>query len=119
MNTVCAFWWWGNMESALFICRHRKLYEHVAVPAATKALCIISHCFSQALLCKMMPKSSEKWSYSQVFSGKIERHVGNSKTIVVSGKLAVPLPKNLHPQGFNKPWNNHALSSGNRLHTKK
>ncbi|XP_009288544.1 PREDICTED: replication factor C subunit 3 [Aptenodytes forsteri] len=71
------------MESALFIFRHRKLCEHVTVPAATKALCIVSHCFSQALLCKMMPKSSEKWSYSQAFSGKIERRVGNSKTIAV------------------------------------
>lgn len=34
------------------------------------------HCFSQALLCKVMPKSSEKLSYSQAFLGKIEPYVG-------------------------------------------
>lgn len=37
---------WGgrwNMELVLFIFHHHKLCEHAAVPAATKALCIISH----------------------------------------------------------------------------
>jgi len=68
------------MESVLFIFHHHKLCEHVAAPAATKALCVVSH--RAALLLSspaLQDEAQQQWKAEFVSGllGKIEPRVGN------------------------------------------
>lgn len=83
------------MELVLFILHHHSgvsVWQCLQPQRHWVSSAIGLRCFRAALLCKMMHKSSEKWS----FLGKNRALCRKkSKGCMVSGKLAVPLPKKL------------------------